>query len=208
MSRYSAMSRQQMEQEYDRLHTLLDACKEQKLNLNMARGKPAKMQLDAVSDILQVLTNSDECFDDGIDIRNYGELCGIPSARAYWADVLDCKPEQTFIGGSASLNLMFDVIRFFSQQKTNGQLIFTTHLTKLLNQQDLIRPDEAWICEKSDGFTKMYSFPSRCLFMLALTKISDVACFMRSKDVLKEAIREFDGTVIWYHTTVNFLMDW
>ena len=62
------------------------------------------------------------------------------------------------IENSIHPNLMFDVIRFFSQQKTNGQLIFTTHLTKLLNQQDLIRPDEAWICEKSDGFTKMYSF--------------------------------------------------
>ena len=119
MSRYSAMSRQQMEQEYDRLHTLLNACKEQKLSLNMARGKPAKMQLDAVSDILQVLTNSDECFDDGIDIRNYGELCGIPSARAYWADVLDCKPEQTFVGGSSSLNMMFDVI---SRAYTHGLL--------------------------------------------------------------------------------------
>ena len=119
MSRYSAMSRQQMEQEYDRLHTMLNACKEQKLSLNMARGKPAKMQLDAVSDILQVLTNSDECFDDGIDIRNYGELCGIPSARAYWADVLDCKPEQTFVGGSSSLNMMFDVI---SRAYTHGLL--------------------------------------------------------------------------------------
>ena len=88
MSRYSAMSRQQMEQEYDRLHTLLNACKEQKLSLNMARGKPAKMQLDAVSDILQVLTNSDECFDDGIDIRNYGELCGFlpqePTGQMCW----------------------------------------------------------------------------------------------------------------------------
>ena len=119
MSRYSAMSRQQMEQEYDRLYTLLNACKEQKLSLNMARGKPAKMQLDAVSDILQALTNSDECFDDGIDIRNYGELCGIPSARAYWADVLDCKPEQTFVGGSSSLNMMFDVI---SRAYTHGLL--------------------------------------------------------------------------------------
>jgi DNA-binding transcriptional MocR family regulator len=57
-----------------------------------------------------VLTNADDCLVDGIDTRNYGELCGIPCARAYWADVLDCKPEQTFIGGSSSLNMMFDVI--------------------------------------------------------------------------------------------------
>lgn len=62
------------------------------------------------------------------------------------------------IENSIHPNLMFDIIRFFSQQETNGQLIFTTHLSKLLNQQELIRLDEAWICEKTDGFTKMYSF--------------------------------------------------
>lgn len=119
MSVYAAMSRQQMEQEYDHLRNMFDACKKQKLNLNMARGKPAKMQLDAVSDILQVLTDAEACVVDGIDTRNYGELCGIPCARAYWADVLDCKPEQTFIGGSSSLNLMFDVI---SRAYTHGLL--------------------------------------------------------------------------------------
>lgn len=119
MSVYAAMSRQQMEQEYDHLRNMFDACKKQKLNLNMARGKPAKLQLDAVSDILHVLTDAEACVVDGIDTRNYGELCGIPCARAYWADVLDCKPEQTFIGGSSSLNLMFDVI---SRAYTHGLL--------------------------------------------------------------------------------------
>lgn len=119
MSFYGAMSAAQLKQEYDRLLADFEACKAQKLSLNMARGKPAKRQLDAVSDILQVLTNADACITDGIDTRNYGELCGIPSARAYWADVLDCKPEQTFIGGSASLSLMFDVI---SRAYTHGLL--------------------------------------------------------------------------------------
>ena len=119
MSVYAAMNRQQMEQEYDRLRVMFDAYKEQKLNLNMARGKPAKMQLDAVSDIFQELTDASECFVDGVDVRNYGELCGIPCAREYWADVLDCRPEQTFVGGSSSLNLMFDVI---SRAYTHGLL--------------------------------------------------------------------------------------
>ena len=119
MSVYAAMNRQQMEQEYDRLRVMFDAYKEQKLNLNMARGKPAKMQLDAVSDIFQELTDASECIVDGVDVRNYGELCGIPCAREYWADVLDCKPEQTFVGGSSSLNLMFDVI---SRAYTHGLL--------------------------------------------------------------------------------------
>ena len=85
----------------------------------MARGKPAKMQLDMVSEMLNVLSSPEDCIDDGIDVRNYGELAGIPSARRFWADILDCKPEQTFIGGSSSLNFMFDVI---SRAYTHGLL--------------------------------------------------------------------------------------
>ena len=110
MPNYLTMTKEQLERELAAEMEHLAACKSQNLKLNMARGKPAKQQLDAVSDILSVITTGEECIDNGLDTRNYGELAGIPSARAYWADVLGCKPEQTFIGGSASLNLMFDVI--------------------------------------------------------------------------------------------------
>ena len=107
---YLNLDKNQLEQELRVQMEHLESCKNQNLKLNMARGKPAKQQLDAVSDILSVITTGDECFDGNLDTRNYGELAGIPSARAYWAEVLGCKPEQTFIGGSASLNLMFDLI--------------------------------------------------------------------------------------------------
>ena len=110
MAEYLNMTKAQLEEELKALNAHYSDCCAQNLKLNMARGKPAKQQLDAVSDILSVITTGDECFDNGLDTRNYGELAGIPSARAYWADVLGCKPEQTFVGGSASLNLMFDVI--------------------------------------------------------------------------------------------------
>ncbi len=110
MNEYKHMSPAELQQEYEQVRAHFEQCVGQGLKLNMARGKPAALQLDAVSDILSVIVSADECKDGGIDTRNYGELCGIPSARAYWADVLDCKPEQTFVGGSASLNLMFDVI--------------------------------------------------------------------------------------------------
>ena len=45
-----------------------------------------------------------------MDARNYGELAGLPSARKLFADILGITPEQCFIGGSASLQLMYDVI--------------------------------------------------------------------------------------------------
>jgi AAA15 family ATPase/GTPase len=61
------------------------------------------------------------------------------------------------IDNSIHPNLMFELIRFYANNKSNGQLIFTTHTTKLLNQQELVRPDEIWLTEKSEGNTKMYS---------------------------------------------------
>lgn len=115
MTPYSCMNKEELEQEYQRVLADFERCKAQGLNLNMARGKPAKAQLDLVSGILSEVQSAEDCFDDGIDTRNYGELAGLPSARAYWADVLECQPEQIFVGGVASLNLMFDLVsRAFS----------------------------------------------------------------------------------------------
>ena len=116
---YSCMNREQLQKEYEIVSSEFEACKKQGLNLNISRGKPAAAQLDAVSDILQVLQTPEDCKIDGLDTRNYGELAGIPCARKYWAEILGCKPEETFIGGSASLNLMFDVI---SRAYTHGLL--------------------------------------------------------------------------------------
>ena len=112
---YSKMTKEELQKEHQKICNHFASCKAQNLKLNMARGKPGASQLDLVSDMLSCFVDPAECFTDGIDARNYGELAGLPVARAYWADVLGCKPEQTFLGGTSSLNLMFDVIsRAFS----------------------------------------------------------------------------------------------
>ena len=119
MTPYSCMSKDQLDLEYAKVLTEYRRCQAQGLNLNMARGKPAKAQLDLVSDILNVLQTPEDCFDGDIDSRNYGELAGLPSARAYWADVLDCQPDEIFVGGAASLNMMCDIV---SRAYTHGLL--------------------------------------------------------------------------------------
>ena len=116
---YSAMNKQELEEVHSRLQSAFASCKAKNLKLDMSRGKPAKNQIDLVSDILTVLTKPEDCIVDGVDTRNYGELAGIRCAKEYWADILDCKASQVFIGGSASLNLMFDVI---SRAYTHGLL--------------------------------------------------------------------------------------
>ena len=119
MTPYSCMTRPELEAELSAVRQQYDRIKAQGLKLNMARGRPATQQLDLVSDMLTSLTTIEECWDGDIDSRNYGELVGLPSARAYWADVLDCKPEQIFVGGAASLNMMCDIC---SRAYTHGLL--------------------------------------------------------------------------------------
>ena len=116
---YSCMSKSELEQQYAAVLESYRRCQAQGLKLNMARGKPAKAQLDLVSGILTTLQTPEDCFDGDIDSRNYGELAGLPCARVYWADVLGCKPEEIFVGGAASLNMMCDIV---SRAFTHGLL--------------------------------------------------------------------------------------
>ncbi len=107
---YTSMNTDELRAAYALESEKFAACKAQNLKLNMARGKPSKAQLDLVSDIMTVLTDPDECSVDGVDARNYGELEGLKCAREYWANMLGCKWTETFVGGAASLTLMYDVI--------------------------------------------------------------------------------------------------
>ena len=120
--------RKSLREEFDRV------C-EKKLKLNMARGKPGKELLDMVSGILTVLSEPEDCSCDGIDVRNYGNLSGLPAAKKLFAEILDCKPEQCFIGGSASLQLMYDLI---AKAWTHG----LRHSPRPWSQEPVVK----WLC--------------------------------------------------------------
>ena len=55
-------------------------------------------------------------------------------------------------------NLIYNLLKYFFNSESKGQLICTTHLTLFQDQQDLIRPDELWKVEKVNGNSKMCSF--------------------------------------------------
>ena len=110
MKPYAQYTKQERTEELTALRERLQSYQALKLNLNMARGKPSKAQLDLVSDLLTVLTDPADCMDGGIDARNYGELSGLPSAKKLFAELLGTKPEEILVGGNASLNLMYDLI--------------------------------------------------------------------------------------------------
>ena len=132
---YQDLTPAQLQEEYAAVKAQFDALKAKNLKLNMARGKPGKEQLDLVSDILTVLSKPEDCVSDGIDARNYGELSGLPAAKKFWAEILGCKPEECFIGGNASLTLMYDLV---SKGYTHG----LRHSEKPWCKLDTVK----WLC--------------------------------------------------------------
>ena len=132
---YMDMSAAEWQQEYDKVSAEYESWKAKGLKLNMARGKPSKKQLDLVSGILTALSKPEDCVDSGVDARNYGELKGLESARALFADILGCKTSQVFAGGNSSLQLMYDTV---SKAYTHGLL----HSEKPWCKEESVK----WLC--------------------------------------------------------------
>ena len=135
MMKYTEMTARQRQAEYDAVLADYEKQKALGLKLNMARGKPSTEQLDMVMDMCSVLVKPEDFVSDGIDSRNYGNVDGLPAAKALFADILGCKPEQCFVGGNASLQLMYDAI---SKAYTHGLL----HSEKPWSKLEKVK----WLC--------------------------------------------------------------
>ena len=119
MRKYAEMTREERQTEYAAVKAAYESQRAKGLKLNMARGKPGKEQLKLVMEMGTILQTEEDYIDDGLDSRNYGTVDGMPAARRLFADILGCRPEQCFVGGNASLQLMFDTI---SMAYVNGLL--------------------------------------------------------------------------------------
>ncbi len=103
------MNQAQLQEQQAKLQKEFDRYKEMGLSLNMARGKPSPAQLDLSAPLFDILSYDDYKAADGTDVRNYGVMDGLPEAKQIFADFLGMEPANIIIGGSASLNLMWDV---------------------------------------------------------------------------------------------------
>jgi len=81
------------------------------LNLDLTRGKPSADQL-TLSDKLDGILGNNFKDSDGTDVRNYGGIDGIASAKALFAPVLGVSIDEILIGGSSSLTLMYQAAEF------------------------------------------------------------------------------------------------
>ena len=117
MTKWTELSRENLLALYRETQEEYESCKAKGLKLDMSRGKPGRDQLDLSREMLSLPGNMDDYMMDGMETRNYGGLDGLPSCKKLFADLLGVQPSEVFVGGNASLNLMFDVI---SKAYTHG----------------------------------------------------------------------------------------
>ncbi|MBO7573813.1 MAG: aminotransferase [Bacilli bacterium] len=84
--------------------------KVQKLDINMARGKPCPEQLNLSLPMLDIVNSKSNCFDEDIDCRNYSALEGIPDCKKLFADILDIPSENILVEGASSMNIMHNLL--------------------------------------------------------------------------------------------------
>ena len=175
MTSYPKMTAEERKAEYAKVTQEYEDLKARGLKLNMARGKPGKAQLDLVSDIFSLMQKPEDYVSDGIDVRNYGELSGLPAAKRLFAEILGCKPEQVFVGGNASLQLMYDTI---SKAYTHGLL----HSERPWCREPVVK----FLCP-SPGYDRHFKVTESFGFELVTIPMTDEGPDM---DAVEEAIKD------------------
>lgn len=111
MPTYAEMGHEELAMLKGELERAYGEVKARGLALNMARGKPAKAQLDLSMPLLEAVTTMDDCVSaGGIDCRNYGVGYGLAEAKEFMAIMLDDEPENVIVCGNSSLNIMYDEV--------------------------------------------------------------------------------------------------
>ena len=88
--------------------TAYAALQAQGLRLDLTRGKPSSDQLDLSDALLRLPSGTTDA--QGVDVRNYGGLSGLPELREIFAELLGVDVDQVVAGGNASLTMMHDVL--------------------------------------------------------------------------------------------------
>lgn len=76
---------------------------------DLTRGRLSREQLDLSSGMENIIGGQYR-LPDGLDVRNYGSLGGIPEAKLLGARLLEVLPEEVLAGGNSSLAMMYQFI--------------------------------------------------------------------------------------------------
>lgn len=104
---FKQLSKEELQQIYDRQKAEYDSLVSQGYKVDIARGKPCNEQLDIANEMfkLEGIENMPKSY------RNYGMLDGIPEMKKLFAEMLGVDSGEVILGGSSSLNLMYDTIQ-------------------------------------------------------------------------------------------------
>ena len=120
MKAFQELSKEELLALKEQLSADYEDAKKRGLKLDMSRGKPAVAQLDMGNGFLDAL-NSQSLLkaEDGADVRNYGDMDGIPEAKRLMGDMMGVPAENVVVCGNASLTIMYDAV---SRAMTHGVL--------------------------------------------------------------------------------------
>lgn len=98
------MTLEELEAKYDYYKSL-------NLQLNMARGKPCKEQLNLSMGMMDMLNSwTDLTGEDGDDCRNYGVLGGLEECKRLLGSIIEVPADNIIIYGNSSLHIMYECI--------------------------------------------------------------------------------------------------
>ena len=117
---YQECSKEELSSLLEKTQSAYEALKAKGMKLDMSRGKPSEEQLNFSNGMFDLFTSSTDFKDEnGVDVRNYGNLDAMPEANRLFAGLLGVGEDEVIVGGSSSLTLMHDAI---SRAVTNGVL--------------------------------------------------------------------------------------
>lgn len=104
------LSAEQLQKRLNALNEKFNEYKSMNLSLNMARGKPCKEQVNLSGPMLSEDLFKGFTAEDGTEIRNYGNLDGIPECKRIFSEILGVDEKNIIVFGNSSLNIMYDYI--------------------------------------------------------------------------------------------------
>ncbi len=183
MKSYREFSKAELENELNELNKKYKEYQDIGLALNMSRGKPNVNQLVFSMPMMDILKEDDDYIAaDGVDVRNYGDLIGIPEARKLFADFLGIKPEETIVLGNASLNIMYDCMARAMLKGVLGS-------DKPWSKYDKVK----WICPVP-GYDRHFTICEFLGIEMIPVKLSDYGPDM---DAVEELVKDESVKGIW-----------
>ena len=79
------------------------------MKIDLSRGRPSKEQLDLSNNLLNAIELNEDFFHEG-DLRNYGILDGINSAKEFFSKISNIDKNDFIVCGNSSLNLEYELV--------------------------------------------------------------------------------------------------